>query len=211
MKNPWLWSANGLWSWCIAWRHLWKLSKLKTTNLQGRHKKIYNIHALNVFKICIYKYNVFFSLFLRLNCIPTLPTNSLLARSYNDINLIGLSYKARNCYIRDISVSFNNDSMWLLRTQNSMWIGVYFTRSLDNVSWDYEAIGTADFEPIEIYVRHGIDDITYTMRKDAFCLRLQTVSREDRTAIKSGRDCFLVQIEIQRQCPYWCQLTWGTG
>ena len=50
------------------------------------------------------------------------------------------------------------------------------------------SVRTADFQPIEICVQHGVDDVTYPMRKDQFCLRLQTVCREDRTAIKSGRD-----------------------
>ncbi len=53
--------------------------------------------------------------------------------------------------------------------QNSMRIGVEVTSSLDNVRWDYVAILTADFQPIEIFVRHrhGVDDVTYPIgRKD---------------------------------------------
>ena len=46
-------------------------------------------------------------------------------------------------------------------------------------------IGTSDFQLI---VRYGIDDVTHPIGKHQFCLRLQTVCREDRTAIKSGRD-----------------------
>ncbi len=38
------------------------------------------------------------------------------------------------------------------------------------------------------------DDVTYPIRKDQFCLHLQTVCREDRTAIKSGRDYVPVKV-----------------
>ena len=50
------------------------------------------------------------------------------------------------------------------------------------------AINTIDFQPIKIFVRHGVDDITYPIIKDQFGLRLQTICQEDRAAIKSGRD-----------------------
>ena len=72
--------------------------------------------------------------------------------------------------------------------QNSMRIGVEVTSSLHHVCWDWLVIGTADFQPIEIFVRHGIDDVTHPMGKHQFCLRLQIVCREDRTTIESGRD-----------------------
>ena len=49
-------------------------------------------------------------------------------------------------------------------------------------------IGTADFQQIKSLFSNGVDDVTYPMRKDQCCLRLQTVCQEDRTEIKSGRD-----------------------
>ncbi len=52
------------------------------------------------------------------------------------------------------------------------------------------AIRTADFQPIEIFVRHGVDDANYPIRRDQFCSRLQTVLLENRTAIKPGADYF---------------------
>ncbi len=49
--------------------------------------------------------------------------------------------------------------------------------------WQLEQLITTN----EIFVRHGVDDITYPIRKDQFCPRLSTVCWEDRTATKSGR------------------------
>ncbi len=56
-----------------------------------------------------------------------------------------------------------------------------YTSSLDNVCWDYVAIGTPYFQPVDSWWRH-----LSNMRKDQFCLRLQTICWEDRTAVKSG-------------------------
>ncbi len=50
------------------------------------------------------------------------------------------------------------------------------------------AIGTADFQPIEIFFQHDVDDVSYPFRKDHFCLELQIVCREDKSAINSFRD-----------------------
>ena len=47
-----------------------------------------------------------------------LPTNSLLAKSYNDV-FDWLKLPNENCYIRELSVSLNNDCMWLLHAQNT--------------------------------------------------------------------------------------------
>ncbi len=41
-----------------------------------------------------------------------------------------------------------------------------------NVDWS-QSYGTADFQPIEIVVRHGVDDVTYLIREDQIYLRLQ--------------------------------------
>ena len=76
--------------------------------------------------------------------------------------------------------------MWLLNTRNSMLIVVEVT--LNHMCWDYLVIGTADFQPTEIFVRHGIDNVSHPIGKHQFCLRLQIVCWEYRTAIKSGRD-----------------------
>ena len=68
--------------------------------------------------------NAMFSLFLRRYCAPTL--DSLLARSYNDVS-DWLKLPKHEIVISDIlelSVSCNNDCMWLLRTQHSIRIGV---------------------------------------------------------------------------------------
>ena len=63
-------------------------------------------------------------------------------------------------------------------------------------------IRTAEFYPIEIFVRHGIDEVTHSIGKHQFCLRLQTVCgfREDSTRIKSGRDYeFCVKLDEKKK------------
>ena len=65
---------------------------------------------------------------------------------------------ARNWYIRDIL-----HRLYVFQV----------TSSLDNVCQFYVTIGTADFQPIEIVVRHGVDDVTYLIREDQIYLRLQ--------------------------------------
>ncbi len=53
--------------------------------------------------------------------------------------------------------------------------GVEKTSSLNNVCWDYVSIGTADFQPIEIFVRYDVDDVAFPIIKDQFFYRFQTV------------------------------------
>ena len=113
---------------------------------------------------------------------PDIATNSLLARSYNNV----FDWLKIPVYLQEIVISGNfqfrlsNDFMWLLHTRNSIRIGVEVTSSLDNVCGDYLTIATADFLPIEICVG---DDVTYPIRIDQFCLRLQTVFREYRNKV----------------------------
>ncbi len=44
------------------------------------------------------------------------------------------------------------------------------------------------FNQLKSLFGDGVDNVTCPIRKDQFCLHLQTVCREHRTAIKSGRD-----------------------
>ena len=78
--------------------------------------------------------------------------------------------------------------------QNSMWIRVEVSSSLTMCAGTMYivAISTADFQPIEIFVWHGVDDVTYPLMTNfaltnmSSTLGLQTVCWEDRTAKKSG-------------------------
>ena len=102
-------------------------------------------------------FKVTLSIFLRLYCIAFLPfSQNLLAKAYHNI-INWLKPCGRNCYIWDILLTLNTNCMWLLCnsvTQNSMGIGVKVISGLNNVCWDYAAITIADFQPIEIFVRH---------------------------------------------------------
>ena len=121
-----------------------------------------------------------------------LPTNSLLARSYNNVlewlKLPGLSARKKLLYPGTFILDSATTVMWLLSTQNSIRIGVKFTRGLDNVCWDYVAIVKADLQPIEICVQWGCWWRDLSNKNKPILPLLTDCLSGGRTAIKSGRD-----------------------